>query len=160
MNWQAFAAISTAVYAIIVLISVIILARQLVELRRATWANSFLGCVSRLQAERLRKAREKTFELGETKRFEQWTDEEKKIVDMVCHNYDIVGMIAAWGMLPKEIIVDSWCDSIRRLWAICEPRVEEQRKRRKALELWDDFQWLAKEAEKFDLSRARLRKRH
>lgn len=139
-----------------VLASLLLVAWQVRELRRATWAQSFLGCVARLQSEELRQVREKVFELADSsKPFAQWMVEEKEVVDLVCHYYDVVGIMDRWHMLPTEIIVDSWCDSLRRLWPICEPRVREHRATRKAPEFWDDFEWLAREAKNYDASRRR-----
>lgn len=128
---------------------------QIKESRSAIWAASFLEAVKWLQDEKIREARRKVFELGDfDKGLSDWSAEDRKQAEIVCHSYDVVGMMVRWNMVPMEIIVDSWADSIRRLWPICEPLVLERRRKQKAPEFWDDFQWLAVQAEDFDRNRS------
>lgn len=156
INWEAVGAISTAFTGAVILVSVAFLARQLQELRRATHAQSFLEVSNRLQDEELRAARGQVFKLRD-KPFEEWTADEIGIAEKVCSSYDLAGIVAQYEMLPKQLIVDNWGDSLRRLWTICRPLVEKYRIERDAPEFWDDFQWLAAEAE--NLARRRKRRR-
>ncbi len=158
MNWTAIGAVATGITGLIILVSVIVLSIQLSHQKKAMWSQTFLGLVDRLQDEELRKDRGIVFEAAE-KQVDEWTDEEVAAAERVCYNYDLVGIMVRHKLLPTETIVDSWEDSLRRLWPICEPLVYKYRIIRGAPEFWDDFQWLAEEARKFDVKRGnRLRK--
>lgn len=126
---------------------------QVKEEHRGAWIHSFSYCVNLLQDPEVVKARGIVFEYAEKSSGTSLTTETTDAIDLVCRTYDVVGMIAQWGMVPKEIILDSWCDSIRRIWPICEPRVQERRNKQKAPEFWDDFEWLYREAQNFDQNR-------
>lgn len=128
--------------------------KQFRAARHNTWSQGFKYCSEILQDNETVKSRGKAFELAEkNKPYDQYTKEDKEVLDQVCRAYDLIGMMAQWGMVPKEIIIDSWCDSIRRLWPICEPRVKERRIKQKADEFWDDFEWLYNAAKEFDTNR-------
>ncbi len=144
-DWTAISAIATVFTGLIILISILVLAWQLREIKRATYAQSFFTAANRLQDEKLREARGTVFSLKDTQ-YRDWTPENKKTGEIVCHNYDVVGILVRNKMLPEEMIVDSWGDSLRRLWPILEPLVEDYRKQRKSPEFWDDFQYLAEKA--------------
>lgn len=154
INWTAISAIATALTGIIIFLSVWILARQLREIQRATYAQSFYTAADRLQDEKLREARGVIFSLSDTP-YKDWTTEQKRTGEIVCHNYDVVGILVRNQMLPEEIIVDSWGDSLRRLWSILSPLVEEYRTERQFPEFWDDFQYLAEKAIEFQKSTRR-----
>lgn len=83
------------------------------------------------------------------KNFSAWTSDEKKRAEKVCHNYDAVGIICRNNLLPAHLVADSWGDSLRRCWNILSPLVAEYRTSRNSQEYWDDFEWLAREAEKY-----------
>jgi hypothetical protein len=51
-----------------------------------------------------------------------------------------------YGFLPKEHIVDSWEASLRRSWPLVLPIILAYRQERNSAEIWDDFEWLAREA--------------
>jgi hypothetical protein len=152
IDWTAVSAIATAATGCVVLISLLVLGWQLREIQRATYAQSFFTAADRLQTESLRQAREAIFALSGTP-YGDWTAEQKKLGEVVCHNYDVVGILVRNKMLPEEMIVDSWGDSLRRLWPILKPLVLEYRKTRSSPEFWDDFQFLSERAEAFASTR-------
>ncbi len=134
--------------------------RQFKAARQNTWAQAFQNCVAMIQDPTVVAARGTIFSMNENKTpLLEATPEQIAAIDIICRTYDVVGMIAQWGMIPKEIIVDSWCDSIRRLWPICEPRVKQRRSDQKADEFWDDFEWLFNQAKMFDQNRTNELKR-
>lgn len=134
--------------------------RQFKAARQNTWAQAFQNCVAMIQDPTVVAARGIVFAMNERRTpLSEASKEEVAAIDLVCRTYDIVGLIAQWGMIPKEIIVDSWCDSIRRLWPICEPRVRQRRNAQKAEEFWDDFEWLYNQAKAFDQNRTNELKR-
>ncbi len=141
----------------VVVMGVLAALKQFRAARHGTWTQGFTYCVNSLQSEAARTSRRRVFELRD--KFRPYSNpidllqEERDAIDEVCQAFDVVGMMARWGMVPKEIILDNWSDSLRRLWPICERRVISERERRKAPEFWDDFQWLAIQAEAFDQNR-------
>jgi hypothetical protein len=134
--------------------------RQFKAARQNTWAQAFQNCVAMIQEPSVVSARGIVFAMNDRRAtLSDASKEEIAAIDLICRTYDVVGMIAQWGMIPKEIIVDSWCDSIRRLWPICEPRVKQRRTNQKADEFWDDFEWLYQQAKEFDQNRTNELKR-
>lgn len=163
MFWTACGAIASALSSLIVAVSIVILFRQVREAQKAMYAQTFFEASARLQDEKLRDDRGFVF-LVKGKPLEQWTAQEVASAERVCHNYDTVGIMVRKEMLPKEIIIDSWGDSLRRLWPIVWPLVEKYRRERQAPEFWDDFGWLANEAEIFaqrtQAAQSKQHKRH
>ncbi len=67
-----------------------------------------------------------------------------------CHqNYDCVGIMCRQGFIPVAVVADSWGDSFRRTWAILAPLAASYRVTRNSKESWDDYEWLAAQAEGF-----------
>jgi len=147
----------TAITAVIILISVLILAVQLREIQRATYAQSFFTASGRLQDEDLREERRRIYSLIDTP-YEKWTKEDKLKGERVCFNFDIVGLLIRKRMLPADMVVDNWNVSIRTFWPIIEPMVKEYRKEREAPEFWHDFEYLYYKAVDFEKKRAKKRK--
>ena len=157
VNWNAIAAISSATYTSLFLISIFIIWEQLRGLRRALYAQSFSDALDRLQNDSVRAARAQLFALRE-KSVDTWTKEEERAAETVCQTYDSVGIMVRNSLLPKVVIVDSWGDSLRRLWPIVEPLVKKYRQERNSPEFWDDFEWLYGEA--MAQERRRQKSRH
>jgi hypothetical protein len=123
-------------------------------MRLATTATAFSKAVEIIQDEERRKDRGRVFELSERKLpYASWSEADRHAGERVCHSYDQVGIMIRAGMFPKELIVDSWGDSLRRIWPILDPMVRKYRKLKGSREYWDDFEWLANEAEVFRASR-------
>jgi hypothetical protein len=156
IDWQAVSAIFTAIVACCTALSTLVLTvtlvfahREIREIRHATYATSYKAAVDILQAEDIRSARRFVFTELENKPFENWSKDERRVAEKVCHTYDTVGQMVRHGMLPKKFIVDSWGPSLRRSLPILYPLIASLRTQLNADEVWDDFQWLAKEAESF-----------
>ena len=146
MDWVAFGAIATGATGLIILISLVVLARQIRELRRATHAQVYNTVLATVQNEDVRKARRILFGLAE-KELSKWTEQEILEAEKVCHTYDSIGIIVHNHLLPLNIIV-SWRYSVVQSWNIALPLVKKYRVDRSAPDFWDDFEWLAKEFEK------------
>jgi hypothetical protein len=145
MNWVAVGAIGTVVTSVVIAVSVGFLLWQVRELRRATYAQVFANVVRVLQEEEVRKARRILFGL-KGRPLEKWTEEERLTAERVCQSYDSVGIMVRIGLLPKAIVTRNWGDSLVRSWDAARPLVSYYRVERPDPELWDDFEWLAKEA--------------
>ena len=146
VNWTAVGALATAVTGVIILVSVVVLALQIRELRRASYAQAYASAVGWLQSEDMRAARRALFDLR-GKALPDWTHDERWACEKVCQSYDIVAIMIRHGMLPKEILVENWQQSLIASWNAARPLVEEFRKEYAFPEKWDDFEWLARQAE-------------
>ena len=147
-GWAAVEAIGTCVGAILVLASLGFLIRQLFLLRRSSYAECYDIVIRRLQDENVRKARAELFKLNEARKAaSEWTDNEKEAAEIVCHTYATVGMMARDGTIPMRI-VRNWDYSLVKSWVAAEPLVLKYRQERKAPDLWNDFEWLAKQLRK------------
>jgi len=149
MTLSDLSAVSQIVSAVILVVTALILWIQISETRRATYTTAFKAVYDMLQDEAKREDR--GFVLGDlaNKPFNTWTPTEKQRAEKVCHNYDAVGIICRNRLLPTHLVADSWGDSLRRCWTILSPLVTEYRTTRNSREFWDDFEWLAREAEKY-----------
>jgi hypothetical protein len=154
--WTAITAISTVfgscatcASTLILFITIFLVRRELHEIRKATYADVFKTIRDILQAEDVRDARRFVFVSLENKPFESWTEDDRHEAEKVCHTYDIVGQLVRHDIFPKEFIVDSWGNSLRRSWRILSPLVVSYRAQWNSMEVWDDFEWLAKEANAF-----------
>ncbi len=130
---------------IIILITAIIIWKQVKEMRRTTQAQAYGIAREILQDENVRKARKRVFELRSIK-IDKLSDADEEQFGIVCHTYDSVGQMVRYKLLRKDIILASWGPSIRNMWPIVDPLVKKYRKDFDADEYWDDFEWLYIEA--------------
>ena len=148
----------TTLSSIAVVISAIFIIRQLSEMRRTTQAQAYGVAREILQDEKVREARRTVFQLSQKGKLpEEWSEKDIESAEMVCHTYDTVGQMVRHKLLAKNIIVESWGPSLRRIWPILSPLIHQYRTEWNAFETWDDFEWLANEARKRD---DRRKKKH
>lgn len=145
---------ATIVYAVLTAAMVLILWRQLGEIKKADRGRTYYEVLKDLQNEPIRAARRTVFELKDVS-FDKWNDEQKQAGEQVCSSYDVVGMLVRHGFVGEDLVIESWGDSLRRLWPILEPLVESRRKRNSPA-FWDDFQYLARRATRLQPRRRRL----
>jgi hypothetical protein len=69
---------------------------------------------------------------------------DREAAEIVCHTYNFVGQMVRYELLPREYIVDSWADSIRKSWSAVSPLVGKYRRERDFPDHWSDFEYLAK----------------
>jgi hypothetical protein len=137
---------------VIIFVTAIIIWIQVKEMRRTTQAQAYGVAREILQDENVRRARKRVFELRSVK-IDDWSDADKEQAGIVCHTYDSVGQMVKYNLLRKDIIIDSWGPSIRGIWPIVLPLVEDYREKWGAKEYWDDFEWLFTEAEKTEAAK-------
>lgn len=118
-------------------------------LRRTIYAHGFKAAMDVLQDDPVRAARGFVLEHLKGTDYRMWDDTSRRHAERVCQTYDSVGIMVKNGMIPVEYIADSWGDSLRRTWAILRPLVEDYRRKRNSGEYWDDYEYLAREAERF-----------
>ena len=153
IDWAVVTAIFTTIYScstilsvVVLVLSLIFVGRQIREMRNATYATTYKAAVDILQPEHIRSARRFVFNELADKPFEDWNEDDKREAEKVCHTYDTVGQMVRHGILPKSFIVDSWGASLRKSWRILSPLVVSLRTQLNSTEVWDDFEWLAKES--------------
>ena len=140
-----------AVSACVMLVSVIIMANQTREMRRATNATAFKSVYNILQDDLVHAARYKIYKL-DSKNIETWTDDEKKAAEKVCCSFDAVGIMCQNNMIPVDVVADSWGYALRHSWRILAPMVTSIRVMKNSEEYWDDFEWLARRAENYQVT--------
>ena len=111
-------------------------------------ATAFSKALEILQDEARRADRRAIFALEGTS-LDKWTEEQRQTGERVVHSYDQVGTMIRAGMFDKNLIVDSWGNSLRRSKHLLMPLVREYRAKWKAGEIWDGFEWLCDEAEEY-----------
>ena len=118
-------------------------------LTRTADASVFKMAVEILQTDSIRHARGIVMQLCEYKNNASWNLQDKLEAEKVCQSYDSVGLLVRWKLLPSEMIVDSWGDSLIKSWKITQPLVYEYRESRNAPETWDDFEYLVNAAKAY-----------
>jgi hypothetical protein len=142
---------------IAVVISALLIIRQLRETRYTTHAQAYSTVIEILQDEKVRQARKIVFSLKD-KPLVKWTPEEINAAQVVCYTYDVVGQMARHHLVPKKIVVDSWGASLRNTWPILSQLIHKYRNEFEASEYWDDYEWLVIEAIKFNNRRQRSKR--
>ena len=123
--------------------------KQIVEMKRATYATAFSIAIDKLQADDNREARKILLTELKDKKLSDWTNQDKLTAEKVGQSYDVVAIMVRNKILPVKVIADSWGDSLRRTWKIIEPLANKYREERSSSEFWDDYEWLAKKAKKY-----------
>jgi hypothetical protein len=149
MDTTTLSAIVGIISTIILLGTVIVMLIQVNEMRRATYATAFKAVYDLLQTDDVRSARRVVFTKLANKPFEAWTQDEKQIAEKVCSSYDCAAIMVRNGMVPAKVVADSWGDSLRKTWGILAPLVTFYRLQRNSGEYWDDYEWLAGQAQVF-----------
>jgi len=146
---SGFINLATLIALIALIISVLIAIHQIIEMRLATYATAFNIVMGILQTDKRRNERKLVMEILSKKPMESWSLEDISAAENVCQSYDTAGIMIRNKMLPVNIIADSWGNSIRTTWKILAPFIEQRREKNNSTEYWDDFEWLAKQANKY-----------
>lgn len=147
-TWTAISSIATCIYTVAFIISLVLIYRQLRSMQISTMATAFSKALDILQNEDRRNDRREIFAIQDLP-FEKWTEEQRLAGERVIHSYDQVGTMIRAKMFNKELIVDSWGNSLRMARPLLMPLVIEYRSKWKSEEIWDGFEWLCDEAEEF-----------
>lgn len=149
-SWTAISAIATCVYTVAFIISLAFIYSQLRSMQLSTMATAFSKALEIIQNEDRRIDRRIIFAIQNVP-LENWTKEQIFAGERVIHSYDQVGTMIRAKMFNKELIVDSWGNSLRTAKLQLMPLVVEYRKKWNSDEIWDGFEWLCNEAEKYQL---------
>jgi hypothetical protein len=121
---------------------------QLEASRTASESQNILHVINFIQQPHVRNARQILIGL-KNKPLANWTDEDRAAADIACGSYDIVGILAKLKVVPVNILVETWGDSIRKCHIAALPLIEEyQKPENRGTTFWDDFDWLDKEVNK------------
>ncbi|MDB5392088.1 MAG: hypothetical protein JWM11_7734 [Planctomycetaceae bacterium] len=122
--------------------------RQLVAMRgqqsatrEAIQTQSTIEIIQFLQQPSQRQARKSLRSLAGTP-YESWTEKDRQAAEEVCVAYDMAGILIRRGIIPEEIIVENWGESIKRCHEAAKDLLREARKQW-GEQFWDDFSWLA-----------------
>ena len=149
MSPDIISAIAGSVSAVVTLVTAIFVVRQIKEMKKSTHASSFKTVCDILQNQQNREARGFVLNVLQAKPFDDWSEEDIKIAEKVCESYDSVGIMCKHEYIELKVIADSWGDSLRKTWKILSPLVSKYRVNRNSKEFWDDYEWLARESEKY-----------
>ncbi|OFX52628.1 MAG: hypothetical protein A2046_10945 [Bacteroidetes bacterium GWA2_30_7] len=147
-TWTAIGSFATCIYTVAFIISLALIYRQLRSMQISTMATAFSKALDILQNEDRRHDRRIIFSMQGVP-LEKWNDEQRLAGERVIHSYDQVGTMIRAKMFNKELIVDSWGNSLRMAKPLLMPLVQEYRSKWKSEEIWDGFEWLCDEAEEF-----------
>ena len=149
MTPDLIAAYANVATAAIALVTAAIVVWQVREMRHSTKAVAFKAVYDILQTDRSRE--ERSFVMSELRKksFAEWSEDDKRRAEHVCQTYDVVAIMCKHNFIPTEVVAAEWGHSLRTTWRILAPLVTSYRVERNSNEFWDDFEWLAGQAQKF-----------
>jgi hypothetical protein len=121
--------------------------KQLEVAKQSTLAQNTLAVAQFLSQPEIRASRRHMFRNLAGKSLRDWSDEDRIEAERVCSSYDVTGLLVRAGIVDRNIIVENWGGSLRRLYLVALPLIGEMRKLSGDLNYWDDFEWLAKQVD-------------
>jgi len=118
----------------------LIILYSLREIRKGTVAQAFSTAASILNEEKVRLARRTLIGNSESD-FTKWTKKEIDDGEIVCFNYDIVGIMVRNKIVDEKMVIKEWRDSIIKSYEHAQPMITTYRKSN-GNDFWDDFQRL------------------
>ncbi len=129
-DWALIAALVSAAaalaQAVVIVVTLPFIFRQLREMRRATLATALQNVFSYLQDPEARNGRHTLYSLAKPE-LKDWTDEEVTGATLACNAFDMVGIFAANEIIGPEVIVKEYRGSIVRCWENATPLVTHKR---------------------------------
>jgi hypothetical protein len=120
-----------------------VMSHQLSAMQESSKAQSSLELVSFLQASEVREARRIVRESLSSKKFHDWTTDDKRSASLVVANYDVAAALIREGLAPVSLICANWGPSIKHCFEILKPFIDEQRNRPGGSPAyWSNFEWL------------------
>jgi len=147
-GWNIITAISTAVMAIAVSVTVGFAIKQLKAIKKSRQLDAFTNFIQFLQQEDVREARRILIEkLSKKRDFGSWSEDEIRQAEKACHTYDTTGMMDAKKFIEKDFIAKENRNSIAQCWQAAKPMIDEYRKKR-GKDFWHNFEDLYEKARK------------
>jgi hypothetical protein len=94
---------------------------QLNVARESTLAQNTLAVAQYLSQPEIRAGRRYMFRQLSDKPLASWTDDDRKEAERVCSSYDVTGLLVRAGIVDRDVIVNNWGMSLRRLYLIAQP---------------------------------------
>jgi hypothetical protein len=113
---------------------------QQVATRDAIQTQSTIEIIQFLQQFSQRQSRKALRSLG-GKPFETWSEQDRQAAEEVCVAYDMAGILVRRGIIPEELIVENWGESIRKCHEAAAELLQDSRQQY-GEQFWDDFSWL------------------
>ncbi|HMD02541.1 MAG TPA: hypothetical protein VKG44_06190 [Candidatus Baltobacteraceae bacterium] len=181
MNWEALTAISTAFTGLVILLTVIFAARQvgalneqsraladqLEHLRRATQLDGTLAVFEELFSAELvaasgfvmneyeERMKDETFRAEALKRSPDLATHKELLI---LRHMERIGTLIKNDLLDADVLLDFASGFIQDHWKRLKPLALEQRRTFGVQRLWENFEYLAAEAERADARLAAARK--
>lgn len=67
-------------------------------------------------------------------------------VRAICRDFDTIGLLCRKGLLPTEIIIETYNRNITEMWTRLKPSIDELRKSANDDDYFVEFDWLAHQA--------------
>lgn len=141
--WSRFSALATVVTGVVLFVTLILIWCQQKAYGKTQELQGFVQVVNWLQNEEVRRARRRVYEL-KIINIKGWTEKDKWLAEIVCHNFDVVGDMLDKKLITKRVL-ENWALTIKRCWEVVGPLVEQYREERPHPGLWKNFQQLAEE---------------
>ena len=121
--------------------------RQLQVMDQSLRAQNLAWLVQYLQAPDVRHARFIAMTKLSRKRFARWSFKEQEEAATALAAYGVAGVYIQSGRVDRELILQNWGPSIKRLGAICDEFIED-RIQKSAPNYWGALTWIIAEANK------------
>ena len=104
----------------------IIYSLQLKAMREASTAQNTLSVINFLQQSNIHKARQHVWTNLKDKHHDTWDTEDLHMASLVQSSYDITGILVKHGLVPRDIFLSNWGDSIVMNYNILEPNLKKK----------------------------------
>ncbi len=126
---------------------------QLGTMQKASEAQNILTVINLIQEENVRDARDLLIrKSNDLKRVVDMRDSEvEKAANIACGRYDIVGILAEREIVPLDLFIKYWGNSIKNCYEAAKPLIEDYRNPESTYyrdkEIWKCFEWLYQKVE-------------
>ena len=119
---------------------------QLRAMRSASTAQNILALLNYLQEPAVREARRRVLVDLKQKPVASWTEDDKREASLVYATYDVAGILIQRGLVPKDLFVSNWGESIVRCYRVLEPFLKELHSVVLGTKYGEYLKWLRDEA--------------
>jgi hypothetical protein len=137
-----------AVSTVFIALTFIVYFFQLRTMRRAAEAQNILAVVNHLQDPEARAARRVVLTELKDKPLASWTKEDKRASSLVYATYDVAGILIQRGLVPRDIFISNWGESIVRSFEVLEPYLKEIHTVAPGTKYGMHLKWLSEEAQR------------
>ncbi len=133
-HYEQLSIIISTVQSIVLLVVLIVYARQLMAMQRqvetvrqVALGQNLLALFNFLQNEDVRDARRIVLTKLVGRNYSDWNEEEKRAAAKVCSNYSNAGFMTENGLVPPVLLIEHWGQSICRCYAILHEYITDLR---------------------------------